>query len=76
VTIAKRPSEGGTAKVLDLIWVRREWKNFCRQDWTAGIKLIRFKKFHSAREPETAPQQREFLRNIKLEGVNQLTPLD
>jgi bifunctional non-homologous end joining protein LigD len=31
-----------------LIWVRREQKYFCRQDWTASIRLIRFNKIASA----------------------------
>jgi hypothetical protein len=33
-----------TARDIDLIWVRREWKYFCKQDWTASTRLIRFNK--------------------------------
>jgi hypothetical protein len=33
---------------IDLIWVRREQKYFCRQDWTASISLNRFNKIASA----------------------------
>src|SRR6266850_1110815 len=40
VTIAIRPSVGGMARVLEVIWVRREWKYFWKQDWTGGISLI------------------------------------
>jgi hypothetical protein len=35
---------------MDVIWVRREWKNFCKGDWTTQITLIRFNKFASARK--------------------------
>src|ERR1700687_1291423 len=41
VTIAIRPSGGGTARDIDLIWVRREQKYFWKWDWTGGIRLIR-----------------------------------
>jgi hypothetical protein len=34
VTIASRPSGGETTKDIDLIWVRREQKNFSNQGWT------------------------------------------
>jgi hypothetical protein len=41
VTIAKRPSSGnGTAGDIDLIWVNREAKYFCKQVWTGQISLI------------------------------------
>jgi hypothetical protein len=47
VTIAKRPSvEGhGTARFMDLIWVKREGIYFQRKDWTGSISLIGFGKF-------------------------------
>ena len=47
VTIAKRPSvEGhGTARFMDLIWVKREGIYFQRKDWTGSISLIGFDKF-------------------------------
>jgi hypothetical protein len=32
-----------------VIWVKRETKYFCEQDWTAGIRLIRFNKLPGAR---------------------------
>src|ERR1700730_4722195 len=34
-------------RVLDLIWVRRERKYFCREDWTGGIELISQENFSS-----------------------------
>src|SRR5437868_1264249 len=37
-------SVGRDGEVLKLIWVEREQKFFCKGDWTAGIRLIRFKK--------------------------------
>src|ERR1700682_163423 len=39
-----------TAKLLNLIWVRREWKYFCKWDWTGQITLIRFNKLSPVRE--------------------------
>jgi hypothetical protein len=47
VTIAKRPSvQGhGTAGLMDLIWLKREGKYFCSDDWTGSISLMGFKKF-------------------------------
>jgi hypothetical protein len=33
-----------TARVIVLIWVKREPEYFCKQDWTATIRLIRFNK--------------------------------
>jgi hypothetical protein len=45
VTIAKRPSVwGGMAMDIEVIWVRREGKYFCKWDWTGQITLIRFNK--------------------------------
>ncbi|WP_029584146.1 hypothetical protein [Bradyrhizobium sp. URHD0069] len=38
-------SWGETARVLDLIWVKREAEYFCEQDWTTQIRLIPFNKF-------------------------------
>src|SRR3954449_7203163 len=38
-----------TARVIVLIWVRREWKCFYKRDWTGQITLIRMKKFGCAR---------------------------
>jgi hypothetical protein len=37
--------------VLDLIWVRREQKYFCKQDWTGGIDLIPKENFSSIAVP-------------------------
>src|SRR3954468_21205638 len=45
VTIASRPSVERDGALIILIWVKLEWKCFCKQDWTAQISLIRFKKF-------------------------------
>ena len=39
VTIASRPSGGETAKDIDLIWVRRERKNFSNRGWTGFADL-------------------------------------
>jgi len=39
-----------TARFIVLIWVRPETKCFCKQDWTAQIRLIRLKKFCYARK--------------------------
>src|SRR5439155_26714042 len=44
VTIASRPSVGRDGGDIVLIWVKQERKYFCKQDWTAGISLIRFNK--------------------------------
>jgi hypothetical protein len=45
VTIAKRPSKGNEmAWDISVIWVNRERKYFCNQDWTTKITLIRLKK--------------------------------
>ena len=38
-----------TARDIDLIWVRRETKYFCKRDWTGGIRLIPFNKSAGAR---------------------------
>jgi hypothetical protein len=48
VTIAIRPSEGGTAAVLNLIWVDRKGEYFCEQDWTEQIALKAFEKIVQA----------------------------
>src|SRR3954447_22702536 len=50
VTIASRPSVERDGALIILIWVKLEWKCFCKQDWTAQISLIRFKKFAGARK--------------------------
>src|SRR5260370_13962333 len=34
----------GTARGLEVIWVKREAEYFCKQDWTTQITLILFKK--------------------------------
>jgi hypothetical protein len=34
---------------IGVIWVRGEQKYFCKWDWTAQIRLIRFNKFAVAR---------------------------
>src|SRR5216683_1424030 len=50
VTIMIRPSVwDGMAKVLEVIWGVRKQEYFCIQDWTGGIRLIRFNKFAVAR---------------------------
>jgi hypothetical protein len=40
VTIAKRPSEGGTARDIGVIWVSWEQQYLCKQDWTGQIILM------------------------------------
>jgi hypothetical protein len=50
-----------TARVIDLIWVWREQKSFCKQDWTASIRLIRFNKLNGTphgRLRQTGPARR------------------
>src|SRR6266566_3456439 len=37
VTIAKRPSVGQDAMDLEVIWVRREEKYFCKRGWTSNL---------------------------------------
>ena len=32
---------GGTARVIDLIWVKRERKYFCKRGWTGQINRVR-----------------------------------
>jgi hypothetical protein len=32
--MANAPHEGGTARVIELIWVKREAEYFCEQGWT------------------------------------------
>ena len=54
VTIASRPSVGRDAGDLLLIWVRRERKYFCNQDWTGQITLIRFNKSPATRSERQA----------------------
>ena len=53
VTIAKRPSVGQDGGDVELIWVSRERKYFCEQDWTTQITLIRFSKSHWSRNRVT-----------------------
>src|SRR5229473_622348 len=36
--------------VLDVIWGVRKQEYFCKEDWTGGIRLIRFNKFGRARK--------------------------
>src|SRR6202048_1430222 len=59
VTIAIRPSVwDGMARLLNLIWVRREREYFCKGDWTGQITLIRFNKLSPVRERWIASQRR------------------
>src|ERR1700738_1851419 len=39
----------GTARLLEVIWVSRKQEYFCKQDWTASIRLIRFNNSRSVR---------------------------
>jgi len=43
----------GTARDIEVIWVRRERIYFCRQDWTGSISLIRLRKSGGARNAIT-----------------------
>ena len=45
-----------TARDMQLIWVGRERKNFCKGDWTAQITLIRFSKTAFPRNPGRWPE--------------------
>src|ERR1700704_3550697 len=54
-----------TARLIDLIWVKREWKYFCKQDSTARInrptsstKSHRLAHKPSAKEPASARHER------------------
>jgi hypothetical protein len=38
---------------MDSIWVMREAKYFCGEDWTGSISLIGFKKFAVRRDSST-----------------------
>jgi hypothetical protein len=50
VTIAKRPSwRNGTARDMQVIWVKWERKYFCAQDWTGRSRLNCFSKSSCAR---------------------------
>jgi hypothetical protein len=37
------------AREVEVIWVKREPKYFCEEDWTTQISLIRQQNFFSAR---------------------------
>ena len=39
----------GMARLVEVIWVERKGKYFCKQDWTAQIRLIRFNKSRCGR---------------------------
>jgi hypothetical protein len=41
-------------RVLEVIWVSREQKSFCREDWTGGIELIPQVNFPSIVTPDDA----------------------
>jgi hypothetical protein len=41
-------------KVLDVIWGRRKPKYFCKEDWTAQIRLRNHDKFRRARKQRRA----------------------
>jgi hypothetical protein len=44
-----------TARLIDVIWVRREGEYFCEWDWTGQISLIRLKNFRFARKSVRGP---------------------
>ena len=46
-----------TARLLNLIWVRREQKYFCKWDWTGQIRLIRFNKSRFSKLRATTDQR-------------------
>jgi hypothetical protein len=49
VTIAIRPSLWGrTARLIKVIWVRREAKNICKKGWTGGISSVGVATNHAA----------------------------
>jgi hypothetical protein len=39
---------------IEVIWAGRERENFCNQDWTGQIRLIRLNNLDFARRPEAA----------------------
>jgi len=41
---------GGMRNVLEVIWGVRKQEYFCKEDWTAQIRLIQFNKFACARK--------------------------
>ncbi len=49
-------------KVLEMIWGARKGKYFCKEDWTGGIRLIRFNKFGRARK-RRSPDGRSTIRD-------------
>jgi hypothetical protein len=42
----------GMAGDMQVICVGREWKYFCKQDWTGSISLIEFDKSPAARRAD------------------------
>jgi hypothetical protein len=46
------------ARVLEVIWGKRERKSFCKEDWTGEITLIRFNKFRRARKRRSSQRVR------------------
>src|ERR1700683_157593 len=47
------PRRDGTARDIEVIWVRWESNYFCDHDWTDSIRLIRLDKFRSARRADS-----------------------
>jgi hypothetical protein len=45
----------GTARVLEVIWVKWKGENFSNEDWTGGITLIEQQNSFYSREPQRVP---------------------
>jgi hypothetical protein len=58
------------ARVLEVIWGKREAEYFCRQDWTAQITLIEFNKIVFMRKPMPTA-----LRNVRFREQSRKHPL-
>jgi hypothetical protein len=60
VTIAKRPSVwAGMARDQQVICLKRQWKYFCKGDWTTQIRLNPKENFFSAAIPGRAKHEPE-----------------
>jgi hypothetical protein len=65
-------SWGETAGDIDLIWVRREGKYFCKQGWTTQIRLIWFNNLRLRRAWQSA--RRKPLRSCSLNSPVAIGP--
>jgi len=74
MTMANAPLRDGTARDIEVIWVRREGKCFCKEDWTGQITtdgLHSRRKRHSSARPFDRSQEassKAFSRREKAAG--------